>query len=62
LEARIAVKLRPELRNRKNAQVAQDVKNGYELTGIFHESLADFESDSKAFEEFVKVLLERLPR
>jgi hypothetical protein len=62
LEARISVKLRPELRNRKNAQVAQDVKNGYELTGVLHESLADSETDQKAFDDFVKVLFERLPQ
>jgi hypothetical protein len=62
LEARVSVKLRPELRGRKQAQVTQDVKNGYELTGVFHETLADFETGQDTFEDFVKVLFERLPQ
>jgi hypothetical protein len=62
LEARVSVKLRPELRARKSSQVAQDVKSGFELTGIFHENLAEFETGEGTFDDFVKVLFERLPK
>jgi len=62
LEARVSIKLRPDLRARKSAQVTQDVKNGFELTGIFYENLAEFETGDSTFDDFVKVLFERLPR
>jgi hypothetical protein len=61
LEARVSVKLRPELSARKKGQVAHDVKSGFELTGVFYENLAEFETGKGPFDDFVKGLFERLP-
>jgi hypothetical protein len=61
LEARVSVALRPQLVDRKKNQVSGDVRNGYELTGVFYKELADFEKALQPFDDYVAVLFSQVP-
>jgi hypothetical protein len=64
LDRRVSVKFEndPKLTRIWQSQVANDTKEGLNLTQPFYFLLADYEESDKRFDKFIPVMLARLPR